>query len=68
MTEEKSQSLMDLNSRLAQLQSRHEHARAKSLHWETVVSKVKEVASRKELEETQVCAIIFTIRSNHTFA
>ncbi|XP_001605965.2 coiled-coil domain-containing protein 42 homolog [Nasonia vitripennis] len=61
MTEEKSQNLMDLNSRLAQLQSRHEQARAKSLHWETVVSKVKEVASRKELEETQVRACIWNL-------
>ena len=54
MTEEKSQSLLDLNSRLANLQSRYERARANSVHWESVVARVKEATTRKELEDVQV--------------
>ncbi|XP_014211769.1 coiled-coil domain-containing protein 42 homolog [Copidosoma floridanum] len=61
MTEEKSQSLMDLNRRLAQLRDRHERARAKAVHWETMVSRIKDVCSQKELEETQVRACIWNL-------
>ncbi|KAJ8683020.1 hypothetical protein QAD02_018812 [Eretmocerus hayati] len=61
MTEDKSQSLMDMNSRLSQLQSRHERARNRALYWELVVARIKEVASRKELEETQVRACIWNL-------
>ncbi|XP_058808669.1 coiled-coil domain-containing protein 42-like [Phymastichus coffea] len=61
MTEDKSQSLMDLNGRQAQLQSRHERARAKALHWENVVARVKEVTAQQELEETQVRACIWNL-------
>ncbi|KAK2581932.1 hypothetical protein KPH14_002384 [Odynerus spinipes] len=54
MTEAKSQTLIKLNNKLAMLQGRYEKAKAKTLKWETLVSKIKEAAIEKYLEITRV--------------
>lgn len=49
---------MDLNSRLSELENKLARARSQAMRWEVVMSRVKEVASRKELEEAQVCTFL----------
>ncbi|XP_070158550.1 coiled-coil domain-containing protein 42 homolog [Polyergus mexicanus] len=56
LTEVKSQILMGLNNKVAQLQARYDRAKAQALKWETIVSKIKETAAAKNLELTQVKA------------
>ncbi|XP_050457372.1 coiled-coil domain-containing protein 42 like-2-like [Cataglyphis hispanica] len=56
LTEVKSQVLMGLNNKVAQLQARYDRAKARALKWETIVSKIKETAAAKNLELTQVRA------------
>ncbi|XP_072746293.1 coiled-coil domain-containing protein 42 homolog [Anoplolepis gracilipes] len=56
LTEVKSQVLMGLNNKVAQLQARYDQAKAQALKWETIVSKIKETAAAKNLELTQVKA------------
>lgn len=56
LTEVKSQVLMGLNNKVAQLQERYDRAKAQALKWETIVSKIKETAAAKNLELTQVKA------------
>lgn len=54
LTEVKTQVLMGLSNKLAQLQERYDQAKAQALKWETIVSKIKETATAKNLELTQV--------------
>ncbi|XP_011880120.1 PREDICTED: coiled-coil domain-containing protein 42 homolog isoform X2 [Vollenhovia emeryi] len=61
LTEVKTQVLMGLNNKLAQLQARYDQAKAQALKWETIVSKIKETAAAKNLELTQVKACCWNI-------
>ncbi|XP_018397814.1 PREDICTED: coiled-coil domain-containing protein 42 homolog [Cyphomyrmex costatus] len=61
LTEAKTQVLMGLNNKLAQLQERYDRAKAEALKWETIVSKIKETAAAKNLELTQVKACCWNI-------
>ncbi|XP_018312643.1 coiled-coil domain-containing protein 42 homolog [Mycetomoellerius zeteki] len=61
LTETKTQVLMGLNNKLAQLQERYDRAKAEALKWETIVSKIKETAAAKNLELTQVKACCWNI-------
>ncbi|XP_024885594.1 coiled-coil domain-containing protein 42 homolog [Temnothorax curvispinosus] len=61
LTEVKTQVLMGLNNKLAQLQARYDRAKAQELKWETIVSKIKETAATKNLELTQVKACCWNI-------
>lgn len=61
LAEVKSQMLMELNNKLAQLQARHERAKAQALKWETIVSRIKEIAAAKNLELTQAKACCWNI-------
>ncbi|XP_039305247.1 coiled-coil domain-containing protein 42 homolog [Solenopsis invicta] len=61
LTEVKTQVLMGLNNKLAQLQARYDQAKAEALKWETIVSKIKETAAAKNLELTQVKACCWNI-------
>ncbi|XP_071561322.1 coiled-coil domain-containing protein 42 homolog [Temnothorax nylanderi] len=61
LTEVKTQVLMGLNNKLAQLQARYDRAKAQELKWETIVSKIKETAAAKNLELTQVKACCWNI-------
>ncbi|XP_076760597.1 coiled-coil domain-containing protein 42 homolog [Xylocopa sonorina] len=54
MTEFKSQRLMGLNNKLAQLQARRDKADAQARKWETIVAEIKVTAAEKNLEHTQV--------------
>ncbi|XP_017884313.1 coiled-coil domain-containing protein 42 homolog [Ceratina calcarata] len=54
MTEAKSQKLMALNNKLAQLQARRDKAEAQARRWETIVAEIKVKAAEKNLEHTQV--------------
>ncbi|KAG7206875.1 hypothetical protein KM043_000775 [Ampulex compressa] len=54
MTEAKSQMLMGLNNKLAQLQTRYDKAKTSVLKWENIVSRIKTTAAAKNLELTQV--------------
>lgn len=53
--------LMELNNRLAQLQTRHDRAKAQALKWEAIVSRIKEIAATKNLELTQTRACCWNI-------
>lgn len=61
LAEVKTQTLMGLNNRLAQLQTRYDRAKAQSLKWESIISKIKETAAAKNLELTQVKACCWNI-------
>lgn len=61
LTEVKTQVLMGLNNKLAELQARYDQAKAQALKWETIVSKIKETAAAKNLELTQVKACCWNI-------
>ncbi|XP_014476807.1 PREDICTED: coiled-coil domain-containing protein 42 homolog [Dinoponera quadriceps] len=61
LTDVKSQMLMELDNKLAQLQTRHNRAKAQALRWEAIVSKIKEIAAAKNLELTQVKACCWNI-------
>ncbi|XP_012540099.1 coiled-coil domain-containing protein 42 homolog [Monomorium pharaonis] len=61
LTETKTQVLMGLNNKLAELQARYDWAKAEALKWETIVSKIKETAAAKNLELTQVKACCWNI-------
>ncbi|XP_077282049.1 coiled-coil domain-containing protein 42 like-2 [Temnothorax americanus] len=61
LTEVKTQVLMGLNNKLAQLHARYDRAKAQELKWETIVSKIKETAATKNLELTQVKACCWNI-------
>ncbi|XP_023289087.1 coiled-coil domain-containing protein 42 like-2 [Orussus abietinus] len=54
MTEVKSQILMGLNNKLAEIQGKFDRAKAEALKWETIVSQIKAAAAAKNLELTQV--------------
>lgn len=53
--------LMELDNKLAQLQTRYNRAKAQALRWEAIVSKIKETAAAKNLELTQVKACCWNI-------
>ncbi|XP_012218947.1 coiled-coil domain-containing protein 42 homolog [Linepithema humile] len=61
LAEVKTQTLMGLNNRLAQLQTRYDRAKAQALKWETIISKIKETTAAKNLELTQVKACCWNI-------
>ncbi|EFN78886.1 Coiled-coil domain-containing protein 42 like-2 [Harpegnathos saltator] len=61
LTEVKSQMLMELDNKLAQLQTGYNRAKAQALRWEAIVSKIKEIAAVKSLELTQVKACCWNI-------
>jgi len=61
LTETKTEVLMGLNNKLAQLQERYDRAKVEALKWETIVSKIKETAAAKNLELTQVKACCWNI-------
>ncbi|XP_011496652.1 PREDICTED: coiled-coil domain-containing protein 42A [Ceratosolen solmsi marchali] len=61
LMQEKSQSMMNLNSQLAILQIRHRRARANALHWEMLLTRIKQLIKRKELEEAQIRACIWNL-------
>ncbi|KOX73611.1 Coiled-coil domain-containing protein 42 like-2 [Melipona quadrifasciata] len=54
MTESKSQKIMTLNNKLAQLQARRDRAEVQARKWETIVAEIKVIAAEKNLEHTQV--------------
>ncbi|XP_050583627.1 cilia- and flagella-associated protein 73 isoform X2 [Bombus affinis] len=54
MTEAKSQKIMGLNSKLAQLQARRDWAEVQARKWETIVAEIKVTAAEKNLEHMQV--------------
>lgn len=54
LTEEKSQTMMGLITELSQLQMRYDRAKAMSLRWETVLTKIKNISAEKALELNQV--------------
>ncbi|KAK9305487.1 hypothetical protein QLX08_003502 [Tetragonisca angustula] len=54
MTESKSQKIMTLNNKLAQLQARRDKAEVQARKWETIVAEIKATAAEKNLEHTQV--------------
>ncbi|XP_012062971.1 PREDICTED: coiled-coil domain-containing protein 42 homolog [Atta cephalotes] len=61
LTETKTQVLMGLNNKVAQLQERYDRAKVETLRWETIISKIKETAATKNLELTQVKACCWNI-------
>lgn len=52
---------MELDNKLAQLQTEYGRAKAKALKWEAIVAKIKETAAAKNLEFTQVKACCWNI-------
>ncbi|XP_018052351.1 PREDICTED: coiled-coil domain-containing protein 42 homolog [Atta colombica] len=61
LTETKTQVLMGLNNKVAQLQERYDRAKVEALRWEMIISKIKETAATKNLELTQVKACCWNI-------
>lgn len=54
LIEEQIFALMALNNKVANLQSRYEKAKSRALHWETVVSQIKNVICELTAEVHQV--------------
>jgi len=61
LSEMKSQTLLNLENKIAELKVRYDRAKVQALKWEAIVSKIKEAAAIKNLELTQVKACCWNI-------
>ena len=64
LTDEKTQVIMGLNNKLAELQSRYDKTRAEALRWEITLNRIKNTGAEKVLELEQVRTSCWTMYQN----
>ena len=61
MTEEESEKLVELNAQISELENRHKRAKTQTLHWESILSRIKSANAAKYLESSQVRTSVWNL-------